>query len=63
MWRKIGEILLVIIGFFLLIDALVWHGISFDYSTIGLAWLDPYVSHGVIGFILMIIGMVDYEYS
>lgn len=62
MWRNIAEIMLVIVGIFLLLDGFLWHGLSFDYSVIGLSWLDPYVSHGLIGAGLMVLGVFDYAF-
>lgn len=61
MWRKIAEITVILIGIFLALDGFIWHGLTFDYSVIGLSWLDPYISHGFIGLVLIGIGVLDYE--
>lgn len=65
-WRDINyisaEIMLVIIGLFLFIDSIYWHAIGFDYSALNLQWLDPYISHGVIGLALMARGILIFAF-
>lgn len=60
---KLAVALLMVIGGFLLFDSLIFHGLSFDYSVIGLEWLDAYVSHWMIGVALLIAGVIAYEFD
>ena len=55
----IAEILLIIIGAFLSFDSVYLHAITFDYSSLGLEWLDPFFSHGVLGVILIVVGLIS----
>ncbi|MCP8306616.1 MAG: hypothetical protein H3Z49_05905 [archaeon] len=47
---------LILVGIFFVMDALFLHTISFDYSNLGLGWLDPYFSHLYIGIALVAVG-------
>ena len=53
---EIAEIILIVAGVFLVIDSLFLHLISFDYTAIGLGFLDPWFDHWMLGGILIIIG-------
>lgn len=62
-FRFASEIILIIFGLFLVIDGFLLKGLSFDYSVIGLEFLDPLISHGIIGAIIVIIGIIDFRIS
>ena len=44
------------VGAFLVVDKLLMHRVSFDYS--GYTWLDIYIGHHGIGAIMMIVGAI-----
>jgi hypothetical protein len=50
---------LIALGGFLIIDRLMLHYIRFDYNTIGLAWIDPFFDHWMIGVFLIIVALMD----
>lgn len=56
---KAVDWILIILGIFLIADSFLLHLIRFDYSTIGLAWLDPYFDHWMIGVFLVAVGVYD----
>ena len=53
---EIAEIILILMGLFLIIDSLFLHLITFDYSAIGLEFMDPWFDHWMIGALFVIIG-------
>ncbi|MBN2518794.1 MAG: hypothetical protein JXB14_08135 [Candidatus Altiarchaeota archaeon] len=59
--RFIGivDYLLIMMGLFLILDSLYLHYIVFDYGTIGLAWLDPWFNHWMIGALLVLVALRD----
>lgn len=56
---KAVDYLLIILGIFLVVDSLLLHWIIFDYSTVGLTWLDPYFDHWMAGLALIIVAVWD----
>lgn len=58
---KLVGLILFLFGLFLIADALFLHLIVFDYSAIGLGWLDPYFSHAYWGILLVIIGYFSFK--
>jgi hypothetical protein len=50
---------LILLGLFLIIDSFFVHWIIFNYSTIGLAWLDPHFNHWMIGVFLVLVAWWD----
>lgn len=63
MKRLIAEFTLMVIGAFFIVDALLLKLITFDYSSIGIGWLDPYFSHLYLGLIIVIIAVYDIRIS
>ena len=53
---EIAEMILIIAGIFLVIDSLFLHLISFNYTSIGLGFLDSWFDHWMLGVFLIIIG-------
>jgi len=53
------DYLLLCLGGLLLVDSLMLHYIKFDYGTIGLAWIDPFFHHWMIGVALIGIALWD----
>lgn len=53
-----SEILLLIGGAFLVLDALVLRSLTFDYARFGLAWLDPFISHMLWGILFIIVALI-----
>lgn len=59
-WKKnLAEIVLVISGLFLIVERLFIHAISFDYSKIGMTFIDAYFDHWMIGVIFIVIAAVS----
>ena len=54
----IAEIIFIIFGIYLVLDAIIFKAITFNYDKFGISWLDPYFSHAYIGLILIIIGII-----
>ena len=60
--RQLAEFFLLIVGIFLFLDSVLFHGITFNYSVIGVTFLDRFISHGILGLIFIIIALVDIYY-
>ncbi len=56
---RAADWLLVALGVFLIIERLFLHWIYFDYSTVGLSWLDPYFDHWMVGAFLILVAVWD----
>lgn len=56
---KLVDYCLIGLGFFLIIERLFLHWIRFDYGTIGLAWIDPFFDHWMLGLILIVVAVWD----
>ena len=54
--RNWAELALIVSGILIIIERLFIHAISFDYASLGLAWLDPWFDHWLIGLAFVIIG-------
>jgi hypothetical protein len=50
---KLVDYALALLGFFLIMDSLYMHRIVFNYKSLGLAWLDPWFNHWMIGVALI----------
>jgi hypothetical protein len=59
---KLAEALLIIIGLFLFIDGIFLHAVNYDYSILGITFLDPYINHAVVGAFLILTGACMYVY-
>mgnify|MGYP001041380897 CR=1 FL=1 len=57
MWRWLSEILLAVAGLVLIADGYVLHRITLDYGEF--YWLDPYISHGTLGIVLLAAALLD----
>lgn len=50
------EVIVLAFGVFLVLDSLFWTLLSFEYSALGLSWLDFYLDHWMIGMVFIGIG-------
>ena len=54
----IAEIVLLVLGVVLAIDSFFVHALVLNYVAYGISWLDPFLSHGVVGVIFIIISLI-----
>lgn len=62
-FRLLGEITLLIIGMFLVVDGFFIHSIALNYQTFGLQSLDPYINHEYIGMLFVGLALLDMKAS
>jgi len=56
---NISEIIIILIGIFLFLDDIFVHALSYNYSKVGLGFLNPVIDHWWIGLILIGIGVIE----
>jgi len=56
---SVSSILLLVVGVFLLIDAIFLHALTFNYGVIGMVWLDDLINHLWIGMLFIIVGAYE----
>ena len=47
---------LILFGLALIADKVYLHLITFNYSALGISWLDPYMGHGLWGILFVALG-------
>ena len=53
----LAELFLIVVGFFLALDGFYMHRLYFVYPE-PVVWLDPYISHGYWGIIMVAAGLL-----
>ncbi len=57
--HKLVDYLLILLGLYLIADSFLLHQIRFNYGSVGLAWLDPYFNHWMIGVVVVAFAVWD----
>lgn len=59
--QNYAEYVLLLFGAFLVIDSFFLHLLTFNYTRLGLAWLDPWFNHWMVGVVFILIAYVGLE--